>query len=226
MATLSKRMKQAKENVDPTVTLPLRDAVKNISKFPKVKFDETVELHFHLGIDLKSTDQAVRGTVALPHGVGKKVRVAVFCTGDNVQKAKDAGADLVGGADLVAKVAAGFMEFDSVVATPDMMREISKLGKVLGPRGLMPSPKAGTVTTDVARTINELKAGRIEFKSDKQGGIHVGIGKRSFNENQLVENATHVIDAINHAKPNSVKGNLIRTLAVSTTMGPGIKVTL
>ena len=226
MATLSKRMKQAKENVDPTATLPLRDAVKNISKFPKVKFDETVELHFHLGIDLKSTDQAVRGTVALPHGVGKKVRVAVFCTGDNVQKAKDAGADLVGGADLVAKVAAGFMEFDSVVATPDMMREISKLGKVLGPRGLMPSPKAGTVTTDVARTINELKAGRIEFKSDKQGGIHVGIGKRSFNENQLVENATHVIDAINHAKPNSVKGNLIRTLAVSTTMGPGIKVTL
>ena len=226
MVTLSKRMKQAKELVNPMTTSPLRDAVKTVSTFPKVKFDETVELHFHLNLDLKATDQAVRGTVALPHGVGKKVRVAVFCTGDNVQKAKDAGADHVGGADLVAKVAGGFMEFDNVVATPDMMREISKLGKVLGPRGLMPSPKAGTVTTDVARTINELKAGRIEFKSDKQGGIHVGIGKRSFNENQLVENATHVIDAINHAKPSAVKGNLIKTLAISTTMGPGIKVTL
>lgn len=226
MATLSKRMKKAKEGVNPTVTLPLNEAVKSVSQFPKVKFDETVELHFHLNIDLKSPDQAVRGTVALPHGVGKKVRVAVFCTGDNVQKAKDAGADHVGGADLVTKVAAGFMEFDCVVATPDMMREISKLGKVLGPRGLMPSPKAGTVTTDVVRTINEVKAGRIEFKSDKQGGIHVGIGKRSFNENQLIENATHVIDAVNHAKPNSVKGTLIKTLAVSTTMGPGIKVTL
>jgi large subunit ribosomal protein L1 len=226
MSTLSKRMKSAKETVDATKVYPLRDAVKNITQFPKVKFDETVELHFHLNLDLKATDQAVRGTVALPHGVGKKVRIAVFCTGDNVQKAKDAGADHVGGADLVTKVAAGFMDFDSVVATPDMMREISKLGKVLGPRGLMPSPKAGTVTTDVVRTINELKAGRIEFKSDKQGGIHVGIGKRSFNENQIFENATHVIDAINHAKPSSVKGNLIRTLAIATTMGPGIKVAL
>jgi large subunit ribosomal protein L1 len=226
MATLSKRMKKAKEVVNPTVTYPLNDAVKNIAQFPKVKFDETVELHFHLNLDLKATDQAVRGTVALPHGVGKKVRVAVFCTGDNVQKAKDAGAEHVGGADLVAKVAAGFMDFDTVVATPDMMREISKLGKVLGPRGLMPSPKAGTVTTDVTRTINEVKAGRIEFKSDKQGGIHVGIGKRSFNENQIFENATQVIDAVNHAKPASVKGNLIKTLAIATTMGPGIKVTL
>jgi large subunit ribosomal protein L1 len=226
MATLSKRMKKAKEAVDTITAYPLRDAVKNISQFPKVKFDETVELHFHLNLDLKATDQAVRGTVALPHGVGKKVRVAVFCTGDNVQKAKDAGAEHVGGADLVAKVAAGFMDFDTVVATPDMMREISKLGKVLGPRGLMPSPKAGTVTTDVTRTINEVKAGRIEFKSDKQGGIHVGIGKRSFNENQIIENANQVIDAVNHAKPASVKGNLIKTLAIATTMGPGIKVTL
>jgi large subunit ribosomal protein L1 len=226
MATLSKRMKAAKGTVDAVKIYPLRDAVKNINEFPKVKFDETVELHFHLNLDLKAADQAVRGTVALPHGVGKKVRVAVFCTGDNVQKAKDAGAEHVGGADLVAKVAAGFMDFDTVVATPDMMREISKLGKVLGPRGLMPSPKAGTVTTDVTRTINEVKAGRIEFKSDKQGGIHVGIGKRSFNENQLIENATQVIDAINHAKPASVKGTLIKTLAIATTMGPGIKVAL
>jgi len=219
-------MKSARGTVDAVKIYPLNDAVKNISQFPKVKFDETVELHFHLNVDLKAPDQAVRGTVALPHGVGKKVRVAVFCTGDNVQKAKDAGADHVGGADLVTKVAAGFMDFDTVVATPDMMREISKLGKVLGPRGLMPSPKAGTVTTDVARTINEVKAGRIEFKSDKQGGIHVGIGKRSFKENQLIENATQVIDAINHAKPAGVKGTLIRTLAIATTMGPGIKVAL
>ena len=226
MTRISKRMQQAIKVTDPTKLFPLKDAISNISKFPKVKFDETVELHFHLNIDLKGSDQAVRGTVALPHGTGKKIRIAVVCKGEQIQKAKDAGAENVGATELIDQIMKGFMDFDCLVATPEMMRDLSKLGKVLGPRGLMPSPKAGTVTADVERTIKELKSGRIEFKSDKQGGIHVGIGKRSFTENQLIENANYVIDAINHAKPASVKGNLIKTLAVATTMGPGIKVSL
>ena len=226
MRRINKRMQQANKLTDPTKMFPLKDAISTVGKFPKVKFDETVELHFHLSIDLKSSDQAVRGTVALPHGTGRKIRIAVVCKGEQVQKAKDSGAEHVGGIELIDQIMKGFMDFDCLVATPEMMRDLSKLGKMLGPRGLMPSPKAGTVTTDVGRTIKELKSGRIEFKSDKQGGIHVGIGKRSFTENQLIENANYVIDAINHSKPASVKGNLIKSLAVATTMGPGIKVSL
>ena len=204
----------------------LSDAIASLSKTPRVKFDETVELHLHLNVDLKASDQGVRGTVVLPHGIGKSVKVAVFCKGDAASKAQAAGADHVGGTELIDKVAAGFMDFDVVVATPDMMRDLSKLGKVLGPRGLMPTPKAGTVTADVERAIREVKAGRVEFKSDKQGGIHLGIGKRSFAANKLVENAQHVLEAIDHAKPATVKGNLIKSLSVATTMGPGIKVIL
>ena len=179
-----------------------------------------------MNIDLKSTDQGIRGTVALPHGTGRKIKVAVFCKGDAVAKAEAAGADYVGGTELIDKVTAGFMDFDIVISTPDMMRDLSKLGKVLGPRGLMPTPKAGTVTTDVERTIKEVKAGRVEFKSDKQGGIHLGIGKRSFDAKKLLENAEQVIEAVNHAKPATVKGNLIKSLSVATTMGPGVKVVL
>ncbi len=227
MAHVSKRMKEALKQVGVTETpIPLQDAFTRIARGPKVKFDETVELHFNLNIDLKSNDQGVRGTVALPHGTGKKIKVAVFCKGDAVAKAEAAGADFVGGTDLIDKVNAGFMDFDIVISTPDMMRDLSKLGKVLGPRGLMPTPKAGTVTTDVERTIKEVKAGRVEFKSDKQGGIHLGIGKRSFDANKLVENATQVIEAVEHAKPTTVKGNLIKSLSVATTMGPGVKVAL
>lgn len=224
MSRINKRMKEAVKHVDQEKIYALSDAVDVLGKFPKVKFDETIELHFHLNVDPKASDQMVRGTVSLPHGLGKDVKVAVFCKGEAEKKAKDAGADLVGAEDLIARVAGGFLDFDVVVATPDMMRDLSKLGKVLGPRGLMPTPKAGTVTTDVAKTVKELKAGKIEFKSDKQAGIHLGVGKRSFTSNKIVENVQHIIDAINHAKPASVKGNLIKSLSLSTTMGPGMKV--
>ena len=217
-------MKESSKHVNQEKVYALAEAVDILAKFPKVKFDETIELHFHLNVDPKASDQMVRGTVALPHGLGKDVKVAVFCKGEAEKKAKDAGADFVGAEDLITKVTGGFLDFDVVVATPDMMRDLSKLGKVLGPRGLMPTPKAGTVTTDVAKTIKELKAGKIEFKSDKQAGIHLGVGKRSFTSNKIVENVQHIIDAINHAKPASVKGNLIKSLSLSTTMGPGMKV--
>ncbi len=224
MAHTSKRKKDFVKTFEPEKKYTLEEALTQVEKFPKVKFDETVELHFRLNLDTKETDQPVRGTVVLPHGIGKKVRVAVFCKGELAQKAQDAGADLVGSNDLIEKVAKGFQDFDCVVATPDMMRDLSKLGKILGPRGLMPSPKAGTVTQDVEKVVKELKAGRIEFKADKQAGIHVGIGKRSFNKKMLLENARQLLEAIEHSKPTAVKGNLIRTISVSTTMGPGLDV--
>lgn len=224
MVHISKRKKDFTKAFTPEKKYTLDEALSQVEKFPKVKFDETVELHFRLNLDAKETEQPVRGTVVLPHGIGKKVRVAVFCKGELAQKAQDAGADLVGSNDLIEKVAKGFQDFDCVVATPDMMRDLSKLGKILGPRGLMPSPKAGTVTQDVEKVVKELKAGRIEFKADKQAGIHVGIGKRSFNKAQLLDNARSLLEAIQHAKPSVVKGNLIRSISVSTTMGPGLDV--
>ena len=226
MVILSKRLRQAIDVIDKKRAYPLEEAISSLEKFPKVKFDETVELHLNLSIDSKASDQSVRGTVVLPHGTGKTVRIAVFAKGDAAQKARDLGSDHVGAEDLIDKVMKGFMDFDCVIATPDMMRDLSKLGKILGPRGLMPSPKAGTVTMDIERAIKEVKAGKIEFKSDKQSGIHVGIGKRSFSQEQLVQNAKDVIEAINQAKPATVKGNLIKSLFVSTTMGPGVKVAL
>ncbi|HLF17471.1 MAG TPA: 50S ribosomal protein L1 [Candidatus Omnitrophota bacterium] len=224
MKRVSKRMKQVVQGIDPVKAYSLKDAVGCLEKVPKVKFDETVELHFHLSVDPKASDQAVRGTVVLPHGLGKAVRVAAFCKGELEKKAKEAGADHVGAEDLISKVASGFLDFDVVVASPDMMKDLSKLGKILGPRGLMPTPKAGTVTVDVEKAIKEVKAGKVEFKSDKQGGIHIGIGKRSFSAEKIIENAQQIIDAINHAKPASVKGNLIKNLSISTSMGPGVKV--
>ena len=225
MSRITKRKKEFSKITTPeAAAIPLEDAVGKVAQFPKVKFDETVELHFHLNIDTKDSEQGVRGTASLPHGTGKKVRVAVFCKGELIQKAKNAGAEEVGAEDLIEKVSKGFMDFDIVVSTPDMMRDISKLGKILGPRGLMPSPKSGTVTQDVERVIKEVKAGRVEFKSDKQAGMHVGIGKRSFTKDQLLDNAKYLLDAVNHGKPSSVKGNLIKSLSLSTTMGPGIKV--
>ncbi len=224
MVHISKRKKDFTKAFTPEKKYTLDEALTLVEKFPKVKFDETVELHFRLNMDAKEGEQPVRGTVILPHGIGKKVRVAVFCKGEFAQKAQDAGADLVGGTDLIERVAKGFQDFDCVVATPDMMRDLSKLGKILGPRGLMPSPKAGTVTQDVEKVVKELKAGRIEFKADKQAGIHVGIGKRSFQKNQLLDNARSLLEAMEHAKPTAVKGNLIRTISVSTTMGPGLDV--
>lgn len=223
MARLTKRKREVAKIFPEPKSYSLEEAADQIEKFPKTKFDETIELHFHLGIDLKASDQMVRGTVPLPHGSGKKVRIAVFCKGETVQKAKDAGAEHVGGTELIDKVAGGFMDFDCVVATPDMMRDLSKLGKVLGPRGLMPSPKAGTVTADVEKCIKELRAGRVEYKTDKQGGIHVAVGKRSFAKDHIVANSQQVIHAIEHARPASIKGDFIKSIYLSTTMGPGLK---
>ena len=219
-------MKEADKCIDTKESYSLEDAISNLSKFPKVKFDETVELHLHLNVNPKNSDQVVRGTVVLPHGTGKKVKIAVFCKGPQAQKAKEAGADYIGAEDLIEKVAKGFLDFDRVIAMPDMMRDLSKLGKILGPRGLMPSPKIGTVTKDIEKAINEVKSGKVGFKSDKQGGIHLGIGKRSFPGDHLLRNAVQVIDAVNHLKPVAVKGNLIKSLVLTTTMGPGIKVRL
>ncbi|MCA9407900.1 MAG: 50S ribosomal protein L1 [Candidatus Omnitrophica bacterium] len=224
MVRLTKRKKEFTKMLKEDDVFTLEEALDGLEKFPKTKFDETVELHFNLTINPKSSDQAVRGTVVLPNGTGKKIRIAVFCKGELEQKAKDAGADYVGAEDLIDKVAKGFLDFDVVVASPDMMRDLSKLGKILGPRGLMPTPKAGTVTADIVKAINDVKAGKIEFKADKQAGIHVGIGKRSFAKGKLIENIQQVVEAVNHAKPASVKGNLIKSLFISTTMGPGLRV--
>ncbi len=222
---LTKRKKEfAKLFVDRKKNFSLEEAVSSLAKFPLVKFDETVELHLNLNIDKEATDQGVRGTVVLPHGTGKKVRIAVFCKGELAKKAEEMGAEYVGAEELIEKISKGFLDFDCVIATPDMMRELSKLGKILGPRGLMPSPKSGTVSMDIERVIKEVKAGRVEFKSDKQGGIHVGIGKRSFSQDQLLENAHQLLTAIQHAKPQTIKGNLIKSVSLSSTMGPGLKV--
>ena len=223
---MSKRLKEAYKSLEEDKAYPLAEALSLLEKSPKVKFDESVELHFHLYVDAKQSDQVVRGTTVLPHGTGKKIRIAVFCKGEDVIKAENAGADIVGGEELVEKVAGGFMDFDCVIATPEMMRFLSKLGKILGPRGMMPSPKAGTVSADVTKAIDDVKAGKIEFRSDKQAGIHVAIGKRTFNQQQLTDNAKHIINAIEQVKPNSIKGQLVKSLYLSSTMGPGIKVNL
>ena len=189
---------------------------------PAVKFDETVELSVALGIDPKKTDQVVRGTVTLPHGTGKNVRVAVFCQGEQVNQALAAGAEVAGANELVAKVSNGWLDFDVAVATPTMMRELTKVGKILGPRGLMPSPKAGTVTEDIVKAVTEVKRGKVEFKQDKQAGLHVVVGKRSFNEQALTENLTVLCEAIGHARPANLKGKFIRNATLSATMSAGI----
>ncbi len=221
---ISKRMQAASKLVDKAKIYPLKDAVAILKSFPKTKFDESVELSFHLRVDTKKSDHMIRGTVVLPHGTGKKIRIAVFCRGEAEKDAQAAGADFVGAQELIDKVAGGWMDFDAVVATPEMMRDLSKLGKVLGPRGLMPSPKTGTVTANVTQAIKDLKAGKVEFKVDKQGGIHVAVGKASFTEKQIYENALTLIESIKGAKPASVKGEFIKSIAVATSMGPGMKV--
>jgi len=226
MEKLSKRMKKAGEVIDREKVYPIEEALEMLGKFPEVKFDETVEMHFHLNIDTKASDQSVRSTVVLPHGTGKDIKIAVFCKGELEQKAKDAGADFVGAEELIDKVSKGFLGFDVVIASPDMMRDLSKLGRILGPRGLMPTPKAGTVTADVAKAIKEVKAGKVEFKADKQAGIHVGVGKKSFPKEKIMENIRHLVEAIRNTKPTSVKGSLIKNMSITTTMGPGIKVSV
>ncbi|MCS7020454.1 MAG: 50S ribosomal protein L1 [Gemmataceae bacterium] len=210
--------------------MPLKQAIAELKKLKRAKFDETVELHVNLGIDPTQSDQMVRGAVSLPHGIGKTVRVAVFCQGDNQAKARAAGADIVGGADLVEKVQKeNFLDFDVAIATQDMMAQVSRLGKVLGPRGLMPTPKAGTVvpaTADLAAVVREFKAGKVEYRSDKTGQIHVGVGKLSFDEQKLVENIQTFLEQLRAAKPAGVKGQFIRGVVLSATMSPGIRLAL
>lgn len=226
MKERSKRYAESVTLVDEKKTYALRDALSIIKKMKPPKFDGTVDLHFHLNVDTKKSDQMVRGTVVLPHGTGKKVKVAVFCKGEHERLAREANADHVGGTELIDKVAAGFLDFDRCIATPEMMKDLSKLGKVLGPRGLMPSPKTGTVTNDIVKAIEDVRKGKIEFRMDKQGGIHVPVGKMSFPEDQLFDNASRVIEALEESKPASIKGKFVKTAAVVGSMNPGLKLAL
>jgi large subunit ribosomal protein L1 len=202
----------------------LEDALPLVQKVKFAKFDETVALSIRLGVDPKHADQMVRGTVVLPHGLGKSKRVLVIASPDKQREATEAGADQVGGEELVEKIAAGWLEFDAVVATPDMMRVVGKLGKVLGPRGLMPNPKTGTVTPNVAQAVTEIKAGKVEFRVDKTGIVHAPVGKTSFPSQNLINNATALLESIVRAKPPAAKGKYLRSITVSSTMGPGVKV--
>ncbi|HEX9638904.1 MAG TPA: 50S ribosomal protein L1 [Acidobacteriota bacterium] len=201
----------------------LEDAIPLLRKVKVAKFDEPVDVAFRLGVDPKHADQMVRGSVVLPHGTGKKVRVAVITSGEKLKEAEAAGADVVGAEDLVEKIAGGYLDFDAVVATPEMMRHVGKLGKVLGPRGLMPNPKTGTVTPDVAKAIREIRAGKVDFRVDKTANLHVSIGRCSFGEEQLRDNFLAILESVQKQKPDSAKGRYIRSVALSTTMGPSIR---
>src|SRR5436853_1974837 len=223
----SKRYKKALELVDANIAYSLKAAVEVLAKFPKAKFNETVDLAFRLGVDPKQSDQMVRGTVPLPHGSGKTVKVLVFAkSGAAADAAKAAGAEYVGFDDLIKKCNEGWSDFDVAIATPDAMSEVRKLGKVLGPRGLMPNPKTGTVTEDTARAVREVKAGRVEFKVDKAGNVHVPIGKITFTNEQIGENARSVIDAVANARPHSGKGTYVQTATLSATMSPPVRLDL
>src|SRR3954470_751266 len=221
----SKRYRKALEVVDATKSYQLQSAVEVLNKFPKAKFNETVEVAFHLGVDPKQSDQMVRGTVPLPHGSGKTVRVLVFARpGAAADAARAAGAEFVGFDELIKKCVEGWTDFDVAIATPEAMSEVRKLGKVLGPRGLMPNPKTGTVTDDTAKAVKEVKAGRVEFKLDKAGNIHVPVGKVSFSPDQITENARSVIEAVAKARPASVKGSYLESCTLSATMSPPVRI--
>jgi large subunit ribosomal protein L1 len=222
----SKRMKHNDSLVDSTKLYRLEDSLKIIKQFKTAKFDESVNIAIRMGTDPKKSDQLVRGTVSLPHGTGKKIRLAVVAKGEKAKEALATGVENVGAEDLIEKIRLGWLEFDVLITTPDMMKEVGKLAKQLGPRGLMPTPKAGTVTQDVVKAINELKAGKIEFKVDKTGNINSSIGKHSFDSSKLSENLKALLDAIYKAKPAAAKGTYIRYLYLSTTMCPGMKIDL
>lgn len=224
MGRHSKRYLTAIKQVEHRKLHAPEEAVRLVKETASAKFKETVEVHLRLGVDPKQADQQVRGTVVLPHGTGRPVRVAVFAKGEKARDAEAAGADVVGAEDLIEKVQGGWMEFDVAVATPDVMNLVSRLGRILGPRGLMPNPKAGTVSMDVARAVRELKAGKIEFRLDKAGIIHVPMGKAHFTETQLLENLTALVDAVVRARPASAKGVYIKSLTIASTMGPGVRI--
>ena len=220
----SKRMKQALGLVDREKAYGLRDAVEVLKSAPATKFDESVDLAVNLGVDPKHADQMVRGGIVLPHGTGKSVRILVFAKGDKEKEAQAAGADHVGADDLAKKIQEGWLDFDRVIATPDMMGVVGRLGRVLGPRGLMPNPKLGTVTMDVGRAVAEQKSGKVEYRVEKAGIVHVSVGRKSFSVEQLVDNATALIDALVRAKPASAKGTYLKKISISTTMGPGVRI--
>jgi len=229
MATDSgKKFAAAKAKVDRDKLYQADEALKLAKELSFTKFDETVEVHLRLGVDPRHADQQVRGVVVLPHGTGRTVRIAVFAEGDAARLAEEAGADVVGGDDLIKRVTEGFADFDVAMATPNLMGKVGRLGKILGPRGLMPNPKSGTVVAgdDLPRVIQEARAGRVEFKLDKTANLHVPIGKRSFDEQRLIENLTALVEAVNRAKPTGAKGVYIKNMTITTTMGPGIKLDL
>jgi large subunit ribosomal protein L1 len=223
MARMGKRLQKAYEGIDPTTLYDIKEAVKLVKTRAKTKFDETVEIAMNLNVDPRKSDQNLRGTVMLPNGTGKTLRVAVFARGERAKEALAAGADLVGAEDLAEKVQAGEIEFDRCIATPDMMAVVGRLGKVLGPRGLMPNPKLGTVTANVTEAVRAAKGGQVEFRAEKAGLVHAGIGKVSFTEEALIENVRAFVGAISRAKPTGVKGTYIKKVSLSSTMGPGLK---
>ncbi|MEG3639803.1 50S ribosomal protein L1 [Magnetococcus sp. PR-3] len=224
MAKMTKRAKAQAEKIDRAANHTLTDAVSIIKECASAKFDETVELAVNLGVDPRHADQMIRGSVSLPKGTGKTVRVLVFAKGDKAEEAKAAGADVVGADDLLEKIQGGWMEFDRVVATPDVMGVVGRLGKVLGPRGLMPNPKLGTVTFDVTKVVKEIKAGQVAFRVEKNGIVHAGVGKASFSAEDLIENITALVEQLRRMKPSSTKGTYMKKVSLSSTMGPGLKV--
>ena len=221
-----KKLTKARETIGGEGPFTIEQAIGLVKKTKYANFDETVEVAFRLGVNPKHADQMVRGTVVLPHGLGKSRRVLVIASGEKMKEAEEAGADIVGGEDMVEKIQKGFMDFDTVVATPDVMKSVGKLGRVLGPRGLMPNPKTGTVTFDVERAVKEVKAGKVEFRVDKTAIVHAPVGKVSFAEDKLVENVQTLVDSVLKAKPVAAKGKYIKSMAVSSTMGPGLKIDL
>jgi len=224
MAQHGKKYRNARGQIDREATYSPLEAIRMMKEFEGPKFDETVELHARLGLNVRHADQQLRGTLMLPHGTGKELRVAVFAEGEKAKEAQDAGADIVGSADLAKRIEEGFTDFDVAIATPDQMANVGKLGRILGPRGLMPNPKTGTVTMDVGKAVREAKAGKLEYRTDRGANVHVPIGKRSFDERELVENYAALIDEIVRAKPASAKGRYIKKITLATTMGPGIHV--
>jgi large subunit ribosomal protein L1 len=219
-----KRYRSSREAIDREQAYTPLAAVRLLKDMAPAKFDETVEVHFRLGLNVRHADEQLRGTIMLPHGIGKDVRVAVFAEGEKAREAEDAGADVIGSADLATKIEDGFLDFDVAIATPDQMSVVGKLGRVLGPRGLMPNPKTGTVTMDVGKAVSDAKAGKLEYRTDRGANVHVPIGKKSFDERALLENYAAIVEEIVRAKPSAAKGRYIRQITVTTTMGPGIHV--